>query len=39
MVIVFHRRKLIETADMEQLLESLDELCRKITNFRKTLGE
>lgn len=39
MVIVFHRRRLIKTDDMEQLLERLDELCRKITNFRKTLGE
>jgi four helix bundle protein len=39
MVIVFHRRGLIRTSTMDDLLERLDELCRKIANFRKTLGE
>ena len=37
MIILFHRRNLISLAVKESIFDSLDELCRKITNFQKTL--
>ena len=37
MLIIFHRRKLINETTKTELFNSLDELCRKMTNFQKTL--
>lgn len=39
MLIVYAQRELITMDTMHKLLENLDELSRKITNFRKKLGE
>ena len=36
-LIIIHRRKLITLETRDKLLENLDHLCRKITNFQKTL--
>jgi len=36
-LILLQMRKLIERDTLEQLLDRLDHLCRKITNFQKTL--
>lgn len=36
-LIVLQRRNIIVAAILETLLEKLDHLCRKITNFQKTL--
>ncbi len=36
-VIVLHRRKLVNQENQENLLTALDHLSRKITNFRKSL--
>jgi four helix bundle protein len=36
-LILLHMRKLIERDTLERLLDRLDHLCRKITNFQKTL--
>jgi four helix bundle protein len=37
-LIVLERRKLISREELEQLLNKLDHLCRKITNFKKSLS-
>jgi len=37
-LIILERRKLIEAQRMNILLEELDLLCRKITNFQKSLS-
>lgn len=34
---VAHRRKFISQSELDQILDDLDSLSRKITNFRKTL--
>jgi len=39
MLIVFEQRKLIGNQTRDRLLESLDEECRKIQNFKKSLRE
>jgi four helix bundle protein len=36
-LIIVHQKGIIEFSRKERLLEELDELCRKIHNFRKTL--
>ena len=36
--IILNRRKLLEEKEMNILLEQLDILCRKITNFQKSLN-
>jgi len=36
-LIILSRRKLIQQEVLEKLLDKLDHLCRKITNFQKTL--
>ena len=36
-LIILRRRKLVQQEVLEKLLEKLDHLCRKITNFQKTL--
>jgi four helix bundle protein len=36
-LIIVHQKGIIELSRKERLLEELDELCRKIHNFRKTL--
>ncbi len=36
-LILLERRSLIGQVTMDSLLENLDHLCRKITNFQKTL--
>lgn len=36
-LIVVYQKGIIELAQKDRLLEELDELCRKIHNFRKTL--
>jgi len=36
-LILLNNRKLITTDILEGLLDQLDHLCRKITNFQKTL--
>ena len=36
-LILLNRRKLIPEKKLDQLLERLDNLCRKITNFQKSL--
>ena len=36
-VIVLHRRKIVDETEKEQLLSKLDTLSRQITNFRKSL--
>jgi len=36
-LIVLHKRQIIEDAKLNTLLEQLDVLCRKITNFQKSL--
>ena len=36
-LIILQMRKLIERDTLERLLDRLDHLCRKITNFQKTL--
>jgi len=36
-LILLNRRKIITDAKMETLHDELDHLCRKITNFQKTL--
>jgi len=37
-LIILHRRKLIEESQLNYLLEQLDLLCRKTTNFQKSLN-
>ncbi|OGU77203.1 MAG: four helix bundle protein [Ignavibacteria bacterium RBG_16_34_14] len=37
-VIILNRRKLLEEKELNDLLEQLDILCRKITNFQKSLN-
>lgn len=36
-LIILHKRQLIVQQDLDNLLERLDILCRKITNFQKSL--
>ncbi len=36
-LILLQRRSLIDQVTLDSLLEDLDHLCRKITNFQKTL--
>jgi len=36
-LIILHKRQLIGQQDLDSLLERLDILCRKITNFQKSL--
>lgn len=36
-LILLHRRELINSEALEKLLDKLDHLCRKITKFQKTL--
>ena len=36
-LILLHGRRLISEEDLNKLLDKLDHLCRKITNFQKTL--
>jgi four helix bundle protein len=36
-LLVLHHRKLIDTNQLDDLLEKLDLLCRKTTNFQKSL--
>jgi four helix bundle protein len=36
--IILYRRKLLTEEKSNHLLERLDHLCRKITNFKKTIG-
>ncbi|NIO49113.1 MAG: four helix bundle protein [Candidatus Aminicenantes bacterium] len=36
-LILLQRRNLIDNNDLERLLDKLDHLCRKISNFQKTL--
>ncbi len=36
-LILLHRRKLITDESLEKLLDKLDHLCRKITNFQYSL--
>jgi four helix bundle protein len=36
-LILLHRRKLITDASLERLLDKLDHLCRKITNFQGSI--
>jgi four helix bundle protein len=37
-LILLHRRELIVQDSLETLLDKLDHLCRKITNFQRTLS-
>ena len=37
-LIILNRRNLLEENEMNLLLEQLDVLCRKITNFQKSLN-
>lgn len=37
-LIILHRRKLLEETKLNIYLEQLDILCRKITNFQKSLN-
>ena len=37
-LIILHRRKLIEESQLNCFLEQLDLLCRKTTNFQKSLN-
>ncbi len=36
-VIVLNRQKIIDTEFKNELLDDLDHLCRKITNFQKSI--
>jgi four helix bundle protein len=36
-LILLHRRKLITDESLERLLDKLDHLCRKITNFQGSI--
>jgi four helix bundle protein len=38
-LIVMERRKLVDHGEVTTLLQKLDRLCRKITNFQKTLRD
>jgi four helix bundle protein len=38
-LIVMESRKLVDHGDVTTLLQKLDRLCRKITNFQKTLRD
>lgn len=38
MLIIFQRRNLINESNLEPLLNSLDHLCRKTTNFQRSLN-
>lgn len=37
-LILLNRRRLIDDEELNELLEKLDVLCRKITNFQKSLA-
>lgn len=37
-LIILHRREFISIERRDELLDKLDHLCRKIVNFKKTLG-
>lgn len=37
MLIIFERRKLVSTDQLEELLNDLDKLCRQISNFRNKI--
>ena len=37
-LILLHKRNLIDQATLDPLLENLDHLCRKITNFQRSLN-
>jgi len=36
-LIILERRKLLKTGQLEKNLDDLDQLCRQITNFRKSI--